>query len=90
MTAFQIVVSLLSIAAIVRILSFQRRGSRFRRDISMVAWLIVVALGHLLINAITRHLHADLVEASLIIAALTLFNLFIYHRRGNVAPFIGD
>ena len=69
------------VAAIVRVLTFRRRGARHRRHVSWIAWALVVVMGG---SAIELALHAKSVgifEAG----SAVLLALFLFGVRGNVA-----
>nr|WP_103970430.1 phage holin family protein [Halomonas sp. MCCC 1A17488] len=74
---------LAAIVSLLRILTFQRRGSRFRRGVSFLAWLLacahVVLIFKLPALAIPEPAAIVLALALVIVAALLL------RARGNVA-----
>lgn len=78
---FALIALLAYFAAIVRLLMYRKNGARHRRDVSWLAWLLLVTLAG---SAIEQALHA---------AAVGLFDagravllaLFIFGVRGNVA-----
>jgi len=68
-------------AAIVRVLTYRRQGSRHRRHVSWIAWALVVVMGG---SAIELALHVKSIgifEAG----SAVLLALFLFGVRGNVA-----
>lgn len=74
------------VAAIGRILFFQREGARFRRHISVIAWLVAVCLLSLVIDIVLGRFRDPPLAMSVL---LLLFCLRIWLDRGNVARLFG-
>lgn len=69
------------IAALVRVLTYRKKGARHRHHVSWIAWALVAVSGG---SSIELALHAATVgffEA----ATAVLLALFVYGARGNVA-----
>lgn len=83
MSVFTDIAILAATVSLLRILTFQRRGSRYRRGISFLAWLLacanVVLIFKLPSLALPEPASIGLAIALVIVAALLL------RARGNVA-----
>jgi hypothetical protein len=80
-TPFSVIALVAYLAAIARVLTYRRQGSRHRRHVSWIAWTLVVVLGG---SAIELALHAKsmgIFEAG----SAVLLALFLFGVRGNVA-----
>jgi hypothetical protein len=78
---FAVIAFVAYIAAITRVLTYHRQGSRHRHHVSWIAWVLVVVMGG---SAIELALHAKSVgifEAG----SAVLLALFLFGVRGNVA-----
>lgn len=69
------------IVAALCILAYRRDGARHRHHVSWLAWLLLVALGGSAIELVINAKSVGLFEA----ARATLFSLFVFSARGNVA-----
>lgn len=79
--SFALIALAAHIAALVRVLTYQRNGARHRHHVSWIAWALVAVSGG---SAIELTLHAKSVgffEAS----TAVLLALFVFGARGNVA-----
>ncbi|POR46740.1 putative 3TM holin [Paraburkholderia eburnea] len=72
------------LAAVVRLLTYQRNGARHRHHVSWVAWLLVVILGGSAIELAMHAKHTGLFEAG----KSFLLALFVFAAHGNVARLI--
>lgn len=78
---FAVIALLAYLAAIVRLLVYRKNGARHRRNVSLLAWLLLVMLGG---SAIELTVHAADVGA-FDAGRAVLLSLFIFGARGNVA-----
>lgn len=81
LTPFAVIALVAYVAAIVRVLTYRRQGSRHRRHVSWIAWALVVILGG---SAIELALHAKSIGIFETGSAV-LLALFLFGVRGNVA-----
>jgi hypothetical protein len=83
---FALLALLAYFAAIVRLLIYRRNGARHRRNVSWLAWLLLVTLGG---SAIDLALHSQCVGL-FDAGRAVLLSLFIFGARGNVARLLPE
>ncbi|WP_207003873.1 phage holin family protein [Trinickia mobilis] len=79
--SFALIALAAHLAALVRVLTYQRNGARHRRHVSWIAWALVTVMGGSSIELALRAPRVDFFEA----ATAVLLALFVYGVRGNVA-----
>jgi len=70
-----------NLAAAVRLMCFRRRGARYRRGMSWIAYLLVVGTGGQALDVLVRHEPVTVWQA---VVAL-LIAILVYRAQGNVA-----
>lgn len=70
-----------------RLLSFRRRGRRYKRHLNLLAWLLINAAISLALLLIQQGLPAAPFDV-LLTAALALAATWVWHAQGNVAQLI--
>lgn len=81
MIIFAVVTALsLSISAL-RLVCYQRQGARFKRSISMLAYLLIVCLGGGAIDIVLNHSVVHWWQAGIAV----VFAVLVWRARGNVA-----
>lgn len=81
---FTLIAHAAHLAALLRVLAYQRSGARHRYHVSWVAWALVVVMGGSSIDLALSAEQAGFFEAS----AAVLLAMFVYGVRGNVARLI--
>lgn len=84
MNALDLLLLLISAACCLRLLSYQRRGARFRRHISALAYLLILLTGGLALAMITGQIAAADIHP-LCILALSLLTAATWYTGGNVS-----
>lgn len=83
MTTFDMIITGLCLTICLEILLYKRRGARFKRGVSLLAYLILVAVGGLGLMTLTgdgnQTLNAYLVNP------LALLACWLYYTRGNIS-----
>lgn len=70
-----------------RLLSFRRRGRRYKRHLNLLAWLLINLSISLALLFIQRGLPPAPFD-TLLTAALALITVWVWHVQGNVADLI--
>lgn len=74
----------LCLGLFVRLFTFRRRGARFRRNISCLAWLVMVNAGAAMMF-ITKGLLVMPVQSWPLVGILAVFVSSVYQSGGNLA-----
>jgi uncharacterized membrane protein len=74
-------------ASCLRLLFYRRSGARFKRHISIVAYLLILLTGGLALALLTGRIAATDIHP-LVILALALLTAAVYYARGNIAHII--
>lgn len=68
----------------VRLFTFRRKGARFRRNMSCLAWLVMVSAGTVMVY-ICKGMLVMPVQAWPLVMILTVFVGSVYQSNGNLA-----
>lgn len=85
MSILSITIALVSLSACLRLLTFRRTGSRYKRGSALVAWLACCLLAAIAIRSITGDIPNDLTIQLLMLAVLMAFTVRIFQTHGNIA-----
>lgn len=80
-------IALICFAACIRLLTYQRRGDRFKRHYSVVAYLAICTTGGLGLGLLTHTVRATELHP-LVICLLVAFTFVIFLCRGNIASLL--
>lgn len=87
MTVADLFITLLSLSACVRLIFYSRNGSTFKRSVSFVAYLTIVATGSLGIMVLIGKVTFTEIPL-LAIVGLIVFTLLVFIARGNVSQIL--
>lgn len=85
MTVLSFSICLLSVTALLRMITFQRHGSRHRPLVAFCAWFVTCLLATIAIKSMTSQLPGHVMIQGLLFIVLLIFNVHIFKQRGNLA-----
>ncbi len=87
MNALDLILFSICAATCLRLLFYRRSGARFKRHISVLAYLLILLNGGIALALLTGRINATDVHP-LAILALSLLTTAVYYARGNIAHII--
>lgn len=87
MTLADLFIVALCLSTCLRLLFYSRNGASFKRGISIVAYLAIVATGSLGIAVLIGKITFDEIPA-LLVLGLSTFTLLVFIARGNVSQIL--
>ncbi len=84
MSILDLYILICAFSTCLRLVFYHRKGSTFKRGISILAYLFIVGSGSMGLMVLTGQINTA--NLSLIcIAAITVVTLLVYHAQGNVS-----